>query len=82
MMTMGEQKMENEKSKQVQGKPWKVEAKFKTYEEAASFKNEIKKAESPPEEIKIKFMNSTGLFVVKVRKKEEEGKTKKSKSKK
>ena len=74
--------MEKEKSEHTQGRPWKVEAKFKTYEEAASFKNEIKESENPPEEIKIKFMSSGGLFVVKVRNKEGQSKNKKSKSKK
>lgn len=83
MMTITEGvSMEQEKSEHIQGRPWKVEAKFKTYEEAASFKNEMKKAENPPEEIKIKFMSSADLFVVKVRKKEEQNKSKKSKSKK
>ena len=70
--------MENEKNEQVQGKPWKAEAKFKNYEEAQQFRLELEKSENPPDEIKIKHMSSNGHFVVKTRSKEEK-KTKKKK---
>ena len=77
-MIMGEKKMENEKSEHVQGRPWKVEAKFKNYQEAQQFRLDLEKSENPPEEIKIKHMSSNGHFVVKTRNKEEK-KTKKKK---
>jgi len=77
-MIMEEQNRKNEKSEQVQGRPWKVEAKFKKYEEAQQFRLELEKADNPPEEIKIKHMSSNGLFIVKSRRAEEK-KTRKKK---
>lgn len=72
--------MKEEKNEQAQGKPWKIEAKFKTYEEAKQFRIDLEKSENPPEQIKIKHMLSNGLFVVKTRKPEEnEGKKTKKK---
>lgn len=70
--------MEKEKSEHVQGRPWKTEARFTSYEEAKQFRAELEASESPPEEIKIKHMSSSGLFLVKTRTQE----IKKTKNKK
>lgn len=70
--------MENKEQKHTQGKPWKIEARFKTYKEAEDFCSDLKKTEKPPEQIKIKHMASNGLFVVKTR----NSKDKKTKNKK
>lgn len=70
--------MEKEKSEHVQGRPWKTEARFASYEEAKQFRVELEASESPPEEIKIKHMSSSKSFVVKSRRPEE----KKTKNKK
>lgn len=77
-MIMEEVKTEKETSKHVQGRPWKVEAKFKTYTEAQQFRLELEKQDNSPEEIKIKHMSSNGLFIVKSRRSEDK-KTKKKK---
>ena len=74
--------MENEEKKHVQGKPWKIEGKFKTYEEAKKFFEELKNTENSPEELKIKHLSSSSLFVVKTRRKEEKQEQKKKKNKK
>ena len=78
-MIMGEKKMENEKSEHVQGRPWKVEAKLKTFEEADKLRESLKNSENPPDEVKVKLLSSSGLFVVKTRRKEEKKKNKKQK---
>ena len=70
--------MENKEKKEVQGRPWKVEAKFKTYQEAQEFRLELESSNNPPTEIKIKHMSSNGLFIVKIRNPEDK-KTKKKK---
>lgn len=75
---MEEIKAEKETHKHVQGRPWKVEAKFKDYSEAQQFRLELEKLENPPIEIKIKHMSSNGLFIVKTRNLEDK-KTKKKK---
>jgi len=59
--------MINEEKKHVQGKPWKIEAKFQTYEEAKKFYLELENSDNPPKEIKIKHSSSSNLFFVKVR---------------
>lgn len=72
--------MKQESIEQQHGKPWKIEAKFKTYEEAKQFRSDLEKSENPPEQVKIKYMSSSNLFVVKTRKTEEnEGKKTKKK---
>lgn len=70
--------MKNEEKKEVQGRPWKVEAKFKNYQEAQQFRLELENSDNPPAEIKIKHMSSNGLFIVKIRNPEEK-KTRKKK---
>lgn len=77
-MIMEEAKTTKETPRHVQGRPWKVEAKFKNYTEAQQFRLELEKQDNPPEEIKIKHMSSNGLFIVKSRRSEDK-KTKKKK---
>ena len=72
--------MQEEKTEHVQGKPWKTEGKFQTYQEALALKEQLASSENPPEELKIKHMNSSKLFLVKSRKKEEVNKNKKKKT--
>jgi len=69
--------MENEEKKEVQGRPWKNEAKFKNYQEAEQFRLELENSDNPPAELKIKHLSSSGLFVVKSRNKKEKSKKQK-----
>lgn len=48
-----------------QGKPWKIEAKFKTYEEAKIFFDQLNDIFY---EKKIKYNRQNDLFVIKLRK--------------
>lgn len=69
--------MEKENKEILKGRPWKIQARFSTFEEADDLRNEIKNLEETTE-VKVKYMPSTKSYVVKIRKQEEE-KTKKKK---
>lgn len=56
-----------EKVEHKQGKPWSIKGKFKTYEEAKEFAENLQSQENFLSQIKVKFSRSLSLFVVKAR---------------
>lgn len=56
---------DNEKTEQVQGKPWFVEKQCAVYEDALNYKNElIKKDTEGKFTLKVKFSSSANKFKV------------------
>lgn len=59
--------LEKKTEKQKNGKPWKNEARFNSFDEADNFRHSLMNSENAPEQVKVKYMPSTGHFVVKTR---------------
>lgn len=58
--------MRQEKEEQKQGKPWKIIFKSRVFQEADLERKKILE-ETPECEVKVKFLSSQDLFVVKTR---------------